>query len=119
ALILVDVAFVAAIAEAGGRAVGPGDDVLRLVVAAIQFFGDIATEVGEKRRFQLRIRAAQQQRIAAGRLVGAPNSFPEQRFGFAWTGGAAEEAVFGARSVELRLAREGRVVRAQIHRFVR
>src|SRR6266404_4058578 len=65
ALILVDVVFVAAVAEARGRSVTPRDDVLRFVVLAIEFPRYVATKISEERRFQFRIGAAQEQRIRA------------------------------------------------------
>ncbi len=106
ALILVNVVFVAAVAEARGRAVVPRDDVLRLVVALVKLARNVAAEIGEQRRFELRIRAPQKQRIAAvdpGRLE---DGLPEQRFRLARACRAAKETVLHARSVKLLLARE-------------
>src|SRR6202030_2454000 len=45
ALILVDVVFVAAVAESGGRAVVPGDDVLGFVVAAVERPRHVAAKI--------------------------------------------------------------------------
>jgi hypothetical protein len=49
ALILVDVIFVPAVAEASGRTVVPGDDVLGFVVALIHRARHIAAEISQQR----------------------------------------------------------------------
>ena len=110
ALILVNVIFVAAVAEAGGRAVIPRDHVLGFVVVFVKFFRDVAAEISEQRRFELRISAAQQQRVAAGRTQRFVNCFPQQRFGFSRAGGAAKQAILCARVVKLTLARKRLVI---------
>jgi hypothetical protein len=76
ALILIDVAFVAAISEAGGRTVLPGDDMLGLVVFLVQRARHIAAEMGQQRRFEFRIGAPQQQRIRSWHLVRLADRLP-------------------------------------------
>src|SRR5947209_14866250 len=117
ALILIHIVFVAAVAEAGGRAIGPRNDVLGFVVAAVQRARDIAAEIREQRRFQLGIGAAEQQRIGAGDFIRLINCLPEKRFGLAWARGAAEEAIFRFAAMEFALARERIVVVAQRANF--
>ena len=51
ALILVDIALIAAVAEARGRAVVPGDQVLRFVIRFVKLAWHIATEARQQRRF--------------------------------------------------------------------
>src|SRR6266446_4238823 len=55
ALVLVNVILVAAVAEARGRTVFPGYDVLRFVVTLVKSARHVAAKVCQERRFQLRI----------------------------------------------------------------
>src|SRR5271155_1686031 len=97
ALILIDVALVAAISEARGGAVAPGHQVPGFVVTFVERAGHIATELQEQRRFQLGVGAAQKKRVAASDLEGMKDRFPKQSFGFARSGGASEQPVLCAR----------------------
>src|SRR5579859_4346639 len=116
ALILVDIIFVAAIAEARGRTVVPGDDVLGFIVSAVERARHVAPEICQQRRFQLWIRAPQQQRIRTGLIVRLANRFKEQRFRLARTSGASEESVFCRTMMKLQLALKCVVVDAIIVR---
>ncbi len=108
-LILVDVIFGGAVAEAGGRAVEPGDDVLRVVEARVEFARDFFAEIKQQRLLELGKGAAEQERVGAHVVVGLHHRFHEQRHRFAGTGRAAEESVFRGRFVEVALLGEGRV----------
>src|SRR2546427_10686701 len=113
ALILVDVAVVAAEAKARGGAVVPGDQPLRFIEAAVQTARNVAAKISEERGLQLRIGAAQQQRVAAGRFVRLKNRFPQQRLGLAGASGASEQSILRRRAMKLFLARKRVVVIGQ------
>src|SRR3989442_13684359 len=110
ALILVDVAVVAAEAKARGGAVVPGDQALRFIEAAVQTARNVAAKISEERGLQLGIGAAQQQRVAAGRFVGLKNRFPKQRLGLARASGPSEQTILRRRTMKILLAREGLIV---------
>ena len=109
ALILVDVIFGGAVAEASGGAVEPGDDVLRVVEAGVEFARNFVAEVKQQRLLELGKCAAQEQRVGAHVVVRLEDRFHQQRLRFSRTGRAAEESVLRGRFVEVALLGEGRV----------
>ena len=82
ALILVNVAFILAIAEARGRAVLPFDNVFRLVETFVQLARNVATKIIEQRLLEFRKCAAQQKSLRARRFVRLKNRLHQQRFRF-------------------------------------
>src|SRR5258708_19424856 len=89
-LILVNFILVAAVAEARGRAVFPGNDVLRCVVTSVHRARHVPAEVGEQRRFQLRICTPKQQRVATCDLARLADGLPKERFRFSWASRASK-----------------------------
>ncbi len=116
-LILVNVVFTFAVAEARGRAVPPGDDVLRVVVGAVEFARNVAAEVEKERGFELGKCAAKKKRVRAVMLVRLENRFHQQRFRSSRAGRAAEKAIFGRRVMKFLLLRK-RLVRERERRAV-
>ncbi len=115
ALILVNVTLVPAVAKPRSRTVGPGNQVLRFVVALIESLRYVATEIREQRRFQLRVSSSQEQRVRSIYQNRLEDSFPEQRFRFAGACGTAEEPVPGRAQVKLFLAIERLITFAEKH----
>src|SRR5713226_8148786 len=83
ALILVDVILVAAVTEARGRSVFPGNDVLRGVVTFVPRARHVPPEVRKQRRLEFRKGSPQQERVTAGDFTSLHDRFKKQRFGFA------------------------------------
>src|SRR5208282_3349551 len=94
ALILVDVVFAFAVAEARRRTIPPRDDVLRVVEGAIEFARNIAAKIEQKRGFEFGKRAAEKKRVRAHAFVRLKDRFHQKRFRFARAGGAAKETIF-------------------------
>jgi len=115
ALIAVNVVFVAAIAKARRRAVGPSHDVLGLVVFLVVTAGHVSPEVREQRGFQFRVRAPQQKRVCPWPKPRLKNRFPKQRLGFSGACSSAKEPVLCGTVVENLLTRKRPIMIAEGH----
>src|SRR5579863_1296195 len=105
-LILVNIIFALRIAEARGRAVVPGDRVLRFVERAIQLARHVAAKIEQQRAFQFRKSAAQQKRVRAGVFVRLQNRFYQQRFGFPRAGRSAKKPILRLAAMKFALLRK-------------
>src|SRR5271157_1553064 len=106
ALILVNVILVAAVAEPRRRSVFPCNNVFRFVEGAVPRRRHIPPELRYQRRLQFGEGPAQQQRVASVMQERLADRFPQERLCLAGPRGAAKQAVFRGRVVELLLARE-------------
>src|SRR6266571_2595446 len=116
ALILVNVVLVAAVAEARGRTVFPGYEVLRFVVTLVKSARHIAAKVCQQRRFQLRIGPPKEQRVATHNLDGLANRFPQQGLRFSGARRPAKKTVLRYRFMKFLLPCKSSVIIANAQR---
>src|SRR6266571_166419 len=116
ALVLVNVVLVAAVAEARGRTVCPGHDVLRFAVALVKSARHVAAKVSEQRRFQLRIGPPKEQRVATRNLDGLANRFPQQGLRFSGARSPAKKTVLRCRFMKFLLPCKSSVIIANAQR---